>query len=103
MQLRPMWVLALALGGLSLAACDTFGPAPEPAEPEVVVSPLRQDAFVTFAEQSGCRIHPVDHAPLHEAGFSDTELVAIGQDLIEQGRAQRTIDGELVLTTEACL
>ena len=37
------------------------------------------------------------------AGFTDAEMGAIGGQLVTEGRAELTDDGELVLLTENCL
>jgi hypothetical protein len=94
-------IFALVIGGLGLAACGMLQSEPVATGP--TVPPERVEAFVIAGERMDCSIDPVDHQPLHAAGFSDAELGAIGDQLVTEGRARLTDTGELVLETENCL
>jgi hypothetical protein len=95
--MRP-WTLGLA--GLALAACDGFMPGASPAPP----SPARTDAFVAVVEGAGCELPHTDNDHLLDpAGFSDAEASAISRQLLAEGRAELSPEGNLVLQTENCL
>jgi hypothetical protein len=97
--------LALVLGVLGLAACDQMGLGQGPATSAPQVSAERVDAFVVLVEQLNCQVSPdeAQHVQVHTAGFSDAEIVDIGDVLVGQNRAQLTDTGTLVLLTENCL
>jgi hypothetical protein len=62
------------------------------------------DTFVLLVESSGCELHQADNDHLLDpVGFSDTEASAISQQLITEGRATVSPEGNLVLLTENCL
>ncbi len=88
----------LVLAGLALAACEML---PQRQE-EVVIEPLRQAEFVQLVEAADCRVDPVDHAYLHDAGFSDPDIAAYGRALVNDGRAAFDQGGALLLRTETC-
>ena len=98
-----MRLLALALAGVALAACD-YMPGFMPGASSPPPAPERVDTFVMLVEGSGCELHQADNdALLDPAGFSDAEASAISQQLLAEGRAQITPEGNLVLLTENCL
>jgi hypothetical protein len=92
--------LAVLLAGLALASCGTFQTQPS----AVSVAPQREAAFVAMVEGAGCELHQEDNdALLDPAGFSDPEATAISQQLLAEGRAEITPEGNLVLLTENCV
>ncbi len=94
-----MRTVALALAGFALAACEYMpGASPPPPSPE------RQAQFVALVEGAGCELHQADNDDLLDpAGFSDAEAGAISRQLLADGRAEITPEGNLVLVTENCL
>jgi hypothetical protein len=96
-----MRTLVLSLAGLGLAACDGFMPGPAPT---ATASPARMNAFITMIEGAGCELHQENNdALLDPAGFTDAEASALSQQLLVEGRAQITSDGNLILLTENCI
>jgi hypothetical protein len=92
--------VVLGFAGFALAACNGFMPEASSTPP----SPERMDAFVAMVEGAGCELHQEDNdALLDPAGFSDAEASAASQQLLAEGRAQVTPEGNLVLLTENCL
>jgi hypothetical protein len=89
---------AVALVGLGLASCDVM-----PEGQGVAIAPDRQAAFVALIEQSDCRFDPVNHEPVHAAGFTDPEISEIGGQLVAQGQAEIAPNGDLILLTGTCL
>jgi hypothetical protein len=94
-----MRLTALSLAALALAACDYMPGASTPPP-----SPEREAAFVAMVEGAGCELHQQDNeALLNPAGFSDAEASAISQQLLAEGRAEITPEGNLMLLTENCV
>jgi hypothetical protein len=92
---------AVILAGATLAGCNML-PQSQPAAPQV--SEERVDAFVTLVEVAGCELPHTDNDHLLDpAGFSDAEASAISQQLLADGRAELSPEGNLVLRTENCL
>ena len=93
MRLSELTALALAL-----AACGVMPGASPPRSPE------RMNAFVAMIEGAGCELHQSDNeALLDPAGFSDAEASALSQQLLAEGRAEITPEGNLALRTENCV
>jgi len=92
----------LVLAGMVLAGCDML-PQSQPVATAPAVAPERADAFVVLVERLNCQVDPVDHEPVHTAGFTDAEISVIGEQLVTEGRARLTDTGDLVLQTEDCL
>jgi hypothetical protein len=92
-------LVALILAG-SVAAC---GMLPQ-RQAEPAASPERVDAFVTLVEVAGCELPHTDNDHLlGAAGFSDAEASAISRQLLADGRAELTPEGNLRLHTETCI
>jgi hypothetical protein len=89
------WLLGLA--GLVVAACETMPGATPPADAG------RRDQFVALVEANGCEVDPVDHAFVHDAGFSDAELADFSRSLAAEEWAEVGYDGTLILVTETCI
>jgi hypothetical protein len=91
---------ALSLVAAALASCGYMPGASSPPPP----SPERTAAFVAIVEGAGCELHQADNdALLDPAGFSDAEASAIARQLLADGRAEITPQGNLVLVTENCV
>jgi hypothetical protein len=89
----------LGVAGLALAACDFMPGASSPPP-----SRERTDAFVALVEGAGCELHQADNDHLLDpAGFSDAEASAISRQLVADGRAEISPEGNLVLLTETCI
>jgi hypothetical protein len=94
-----MRLMVLSLAGLALAACEYMPGASSPPP-----SPERASTFVALVEGAGCELHQADNdALLDPAGFSDAEASAISRQLIADGRAEVTPEGNLVLLTDSCI
>jgi hypothetical protein len=88
----------LLAAGLALAACD-MTPGPQPS-----VEPTREAQFVELVEGAGCELpHTNNDYLLDPAGFGDAEASAISQQLLADGRAEVSPEGNLVLRTENCI
>jgi hypothetical protein len=97
---------ALLVAAIGLGACDMLPGQSQTGAPLVpAVSGERVDAFVVLVERLNCRVSPDEdaHQQVHTAGFSDAEIVDIGQILVAEGRAQITDTGVLILLTENCI
>jgi hypothetical protein len=91
------------LAGLGLGACDML-PGQQAAAPAPAVAPERVEAFVTLVEVAGCELPHTDNDHLLDpAGFGDAEASAISRQLIAEGRAEVSPEGNLVLMTERCV
>jgi hypothetical protein len=89
---------ALIAAGVALAACDTTPAAAPSAEP------TRQAQFVELLEGAGRELPHTDNDYLLDpAGFSDAEASAISQQLLNDGQAEVSPEGNLVLRTENCI
>jgi hypothetical protein len=99
------FISALLLAGVGLGACDMLPGQTATSVAVPSVPQERVDAFVVLVEQLNCRVGPEEdeHPQVHTAGFSDAEIVDIGQVLVAEGQAEITDTGELVLLTETCL
>jgi hypothetical protein len=87
----------LGAAGLLVAACETMPAGTAPVEAS------RRDEFVALVEANGCSVDPVDHAFVHEAGFSDAELSDYSRTLAAEEWAEIGYDGTLLLVTENCI
>jgi hypothetical protein len=88
----------LLAAGLALAACDMM-PGADPS-----VDPTREAQFVELVELAGCELPHTDNDYLLDpAGFSDAEASAISRQLLSDGRAEISAEGNLVLRTENCV
>ena len=94
-----MRLFALTVAALALASCDYL-----PGQQAPTVAPEREAQFVALVEGAGCELHQQDNdALLDPAGFSDAEASAISQQLLTEGRAEITPEGNLLLLTETCV
>jgi hypothetical protein len=90
----------LILSAVILAGCEMLPQSQPAAAP---VSQERVDAFVTLVEVAGCELPHTDNDHLLDpAGFGDAEASAISQQLLAEGRADLSPEGNLVLRTENC-
>lgn len=97
-----MRLTALTMASLVLAACGNMPGMPGQGAGSAVPAE-RQATFVALVEANDCRVDPVGHQYVHDAGFTDAELDAMSEALIADGSAVIGADGALILTSGACI
>lgn len=96
--------IGLALAGLAvLAACQARDPGYFDMPTNAAAAASDKARLIAAIEANGCQLDPTNAAAITaQSGLSQEAIVALGRQLVDEGRADLLTTGVLELKTGAC-